>query len=106
MPVYEYDCAACGAFEDFAPMADYDQPRSCPACGSAAPRALLSVPMLATMGAARRRAYGVNERSANAPETTRGSGRHPATCGCCKPVVPKAGGAKTFPGKRPWMIGH
>jgi len=106
MPVYEYDCGACGSFETLAPISQFDQPQPCPGCGSDAPRALLSVPMLAIMPASRRRAFAVNERSANTPETSRRSGRHPSDCVCCKTVVPNTKAKKTFPGRRPWMISH
>jgi putative FmdB family regulatory protein len=106
MPVYEYECAACGGFETIAPMAQFDHPQPCPDCGGPSARALLSVPMLAIMGSARRNAFATNERSAHAPETSRRTGKHPSGCGCCKPVVPNANVKKSFPGKRPWMIGH
>lgn len=106
MPVYEYECPTCGGFETIAPIAAFDQPQPCPECAEAAPRALLSAPMLAIMGSARRRAFATNERSANAPDTSRRTGRHPSGCGCCKPLVPTASVKKSFPGKRPWMIGH
>ncbi|MHB1304896.1 MAG: FmdB family zinc ribbon protein [Acidiphilium sp.] len=105
MPVYEYECARCGAFEASAPLAAYDQPRSCPGCGAPAPRGIAS-PLLAIMNGSRRAAFATNEKSANAPETSRRSGRHPSGCGCCKPVVPGGAAKKSFPGTRPWMIGH
>jgi putative FmdB family regulatory protein len=105
MPLYAYDCLACGDFSAFAPLARYDQPAPCPDCGEASPRAGLSVPMLAGMDASRFKAHAVNEKSAHAPETSTRTGRHPSGCGCCKPAA-RTTAAKSFPGTRPWMIGH
>lgn len=97
MPIYDYECAACGGFAAFALIARYDQSQPCPGCAAASPRAGLSAPMLAGMDASRFKAHAVNEKSANAPAR----GGHPSGCGCCRP-----GEAKSFPGARPWMIGH
>lgn len=104
MPLYEYECTTCGSFETIAVIAQFDQSQPCPDCGDQAPRTLLSAPMLALMGEAQRNAHVTNERSASAPETSRRTGKHPAACGCCKPLVPTA--KKPVPGNRPWMIGH
>jgi putative FmdB family regulatory protein len=106
MPVYAFQRSVCGDFESIAPVAQFDQPQPCPDCADLSPRALLSASMLAMMGSAQRNAFAINERSANAPETLRRSGRHPASCGCCRPVVPNASVKKSFPGKCPWMIVH
>ena len=106
MPTYDYACDRCGPFELVRPMAEYAQKQPCPACGEAAARAILNVPALGNMDAGRRAAFATNERSANAPQ--RSAGRHPASCGCCKPRSLKAEtvGAASSPGSRPWMIGH
>ena len=40
MPTYDYDCDRCGPFSESHPMAEFDLPQSCPACGDPAPRAL------------------------------------------------------------------
>ena len=105
MPVYEYECAQCGPFTSFRPMADYALPHPCDLCGTAAPRAYLTAPALATMDAAKRKGIAVNERSSHEP---RRSGGHGPGCGCCSPrktaAAPSA--AKSFPGARPWMISH
>ena len=42
MPNYDYDCGRCGPFRESHPMAEFELPQSCPACGDAAPRALTS----------------------------------------------------------------
>jgi putative FmdB family regulatory protein len=71
MPKYEYDCPRCGLFSDFRPMAEYEQPAACPACGAEAPRAALSFPAIST-------AVG----TAMARQSFATSG-HGAGCGCC-----------------------
>ena len=40
MPLYTYDCKACGEFAAWAGMADSDRPQACPACAGEAPRAI------------------------------------------------------------------
>ena len=110
MPVYDYDCAGCGAFTALRPMADWREPHPCPECGEAAARAMLSVPHLATMEAGRRRAIATNERSSHAPARSSQLAAHAPGCGCCGPasrsVRRGAGGTKAFPAARPWMISH
>jgi putative FmdB family regulatory protein len=107
MPTYEYDCAACGPFEESRPMAEYDQPQPCPGCGALAPRAIFSVPAMAMMDGAARTAHATNERSANAPRRA-----HAGNCGCCRPSKLSAesvtGPALKSAGsnQRPWMVGH
>ncbi|MFZ3358798.1 MAG: zinc ribbon domain-containing protein [Xanthobacteraceae bacterium] len=117
MPVYDYLCARCGPFTEIRPMADYDVPQQCPACGSKAPRVLLAAPYLAAMPADRRLAYATNERSASAPSAlSELKNRHGAGCRCCagkplrsdKPARNDSGRTtrKSFPMRRPWMLSH
>ncbi len=97
MPVYTYDCTACGPFDGMRPLAEYDQPACCPGCGRAAPRAL-TLPAFAAMDGARRVAMATNEHSAHAPQSSR---THPAGCGCCRPAgTRRADGLKSFAGGR------
>jgi putative FmdB family regulatory protein len=107
MPIYDYLCDACGAFQEERPVADRAAPQPCPGCGLAAPRAMLSVPNFALMDGGTRRAHATNERSAHDPRVSRD---HGPNCGCCKPMKRKALGgppaAKSFPGRRPWMLSH
>lgn len=108
MPAYDYLCGECGAFTAMRPMAEFQSPHACPGCGDPAPRAILMAPSFATMDGGARRAHATNERSANAPTKGR---RHPASCGCCKPVrnglrADAVPAAKSFPSARPWMISH
>lgn len=81
MPVYDYDCDACGPFTALRPMAECRDPCVCAACGAAAPRAILSAPSLAGMDPARRRALASNERDATSQRPAKAA--HPAGCGCC-----------------------
>ncbi len=106
MPVYDYLCDTCGPFAAVRPMSAYAEPTPCTLCGDDAPRAILSAPAFAGMDGNVRRAHATNERSASAPIR---STRHPASCGCCRPVgkrVAESVGAKSFPAARPWMISH
>jgi hypothetical protein len=86
-------------------MREFDLPQPCDHCGEAAPRALLTAPVLFAGDSGRRVAAAVNERSANEPKRAK---RHPASCGCCR----GGGGnnlkavAVTARAQRPWMIGH
>ncbi len=104
MPVYEYDCPACGPFTALRPMAEFQLPMPCEDCGTAAPRVMLTAPAFACMPAQSRSAHATNERNKHVP--ARSAGRHPPSCGCCSGAAKKAVGAKMFPGKRPWMISH
>lgn len=79
MPLYEYECAHCGPFSDFRPMADYALPAICPNCSAEAPRALISVPAMV--------AGGVLRPATPAPPTSSASGLsagggHGAGCRC------------------------
>lgn len=72
MPSYEYDCAQCGVFSANRPIAEWDRPAPCPACGADAPRTLTAP------------AFGGGSRfSADAASTPAVS--HPGGCACCRP---------------------
>lgn len=120
MPTYDYECAACGGFDAFRTLAERNRDADCPACGLASRRVIGSAPGLSAMAGGTRRAIEANERAANAPMSSKeyAAGgyarlRHPSGCGCCAgaskgrgSTVRAPGGAKAFPGKRPWMISH
>jgi putative FmdB family regulatory protein len=113
MPVYDYLCSDCGSFTDMRPMSECDAPLRCPNCRRMAPRAFLTAPYFATMSSERRLAHATNERSAHAPQSLAGlKAKHGAGCSCCggglskRKVNKGKGGAKSFPGSRPWMISH
>jgi putative FmdB family regulatory protein len=44
MPVYDYECADCGAFETTRRIAERDDPATCPNCGAHAPRVTIGAP--------------------------------------------------------------
>ena len=120
MPTYDYACTDCGGFDAFRAVAERNQPCTCPTCGLGAPRVFASAPRLACTTPEQRRAFETNERAQHAPRSSReldangsyGRMRHPSGCGCCSTAnrrsstVTTPDGAKTFPGKRPWMISH
>ncbi len=73
MPKYEYDCARCGPFSDFRPLAEYDLPMPCPNCAAESPRAVLCLPALSTRAAGTRAD----------PSQFSATPAHSAGCRCC-----------------------
>lgn len=67
MPLYEFQCSACGDFEAWRPMHDAARTAACPACGAAATRRY-SPPNLGRGSSPLRRAQERSERSAHEPE--------------------------------------
>ncbi|HYG89437.1 MAG TPA: zinc ribbon domain-containing protein [Azospirillum sp.] len=113
MPVYEYECRACGGFTALRPMAEFQDPQPCPECGAVAPRVIHTAPAFAGMPAAARRARATNERSADSPRlSSQGGHVHGPGCGCGagqktpNRTLYHANGAKSFPTNRPWVINH
>ncbi|MBB4427201.1 putative FmdB family regulatory protein [Bradyrhizobium sp. CIR48] len=125
MPVYEYLCDDCGPFKDLRPMAECDDPQSCPHCETMAPRVILTAPNFFCMPSDKRKAHAINERSSHSPQTlAQYKASHGPGCGCCSPgktvkdknaidkkkparlVTKTKSGAKGFPTARPWMISH
>jgi putative FmdB family regulatory protein len=49
MPLYDYRCASCGDFREFAPMRESTASRVCPVCGAPSERTI-SAPFLAAAG--------------------------------------------------------
>ncbi|MDP9035961.1 MAG: zinc ribbon domain-containing protein [Myxococcota bacterium] len=102
MPVYEYDCAVDGVFDEVRAMKDAHGPAVCGKCGREAAR-IVSLPNLRSMAASQLRARDVNERSCHEPRVLAGDAltveRRPATGrGAPVPAVASSG--------RPWMMGH
>jgi putative FmdB family regulatory protein len=95
MPTYEYECAACGVFDELRPIAARDAPCGCRECGATSPRVLFTAPALAHLPAEKKKAHAVNERSSHAPR-----------CGCALHQKSKKSGTKSFAFRRPWMISH
>ncbi|MDF2366837.1 zinc ribbon domain-containing protein [Sneathiella sp.] len=109
MPLYQYCCDDCGPFDDMARVAEYADPKNCPACGIASPR-MIAAPRLAILDSSTRHAHQTNEKSAHEPKKS----SHGPGCGCCgggskkinSSTLHRPDGSKSFPTKRPWMISH
>jgi putative FmdB family regulatory protein len=113
MPTYDYQCGGCGGFDAIRSVSQRDVPALCPDCGAAAPRVMSGAPRLALMADGTRRAIAGNERAAHEPVRSGDYARlkHPSGCGCCSgakrgATVTAPNGAKSAPGRRPWMISH
>ncbi|SFM42534.1 zinc ribbon domain-containing protein [Variovorax sp. OV329] len=114
MPTYDYACSDCGGFDALRSLAQRNEPAACPDCGAASPRVFATAPRLGLLEEGTRRAMESNERARHEPKSSRDYQRlrHPAGCGCCstarsrKTTATAPDGAKSFPGKRPWMISH
>ncbi|QLF93083.1 zinc ribbon domain-containing protein [Pseudomonas sp. ABC1] len=114
MPIYEYDCPACGDFTLLRSLAEREQPCACPACGQASVQVIRSAPRTTSMPASLLRSHEVNERSRHAPQSLaeyKNNRRHPAGCSCCSTSKkPAAAQGEPAPlksaGSRPWMISH
>ena len=75
MPVYDYECADCGAFEAVRRIAERDAPAACPQCGEIAGRVTVGAP---TFG---RSSSGVASAE---PEGAGSYGmKHRGGCSCC-----------------------
>ncbi|MEM8877667.1 MAG: zinc ribbon domain-containing protein [Pseudomonadota bacterium] len=107
MPIYGYECQACGVFEAPAPMKAYADPCDCPTCGKSSPRVLNAVPFISTMSSSARKAHAVNERSADNPK--RMSTHGPVGMDGIRRnqrAVKAPDGSKAFVGARPWMMSY
>ena len=107
MPLYDFECAACGPFEAFLPSSERNLPRACPACSQPMQR-LISAPRLQSMNSHQRKAHETNERSAHEPKVSQGHSC--CSSGSCQ-HKPRADGQppalKQQSGpRRPWMISH
>jgi len=93
MPVYEYECRACGPFSDARPMASCALPAPCPRCAGDAPRVLSAT----AIGGGR----GRRRRSAE-PELKVKKHAEPKKPSKTDPLR----APRHDHGGRPWMIGH
>ena len=71
MPIYTFECPACGPFTAIRSMKDGARPLGCPECGALSERAL-ATPML---------------RGGQREDGGSGGGvtLHPGGCACCRP---------------------
>lgn len=114
MPLYDYRCPKHGLFEELVPLAAGGGPHPCPGCSTPAARVIAAPHALLDMDPARRDAFARNERSRHEPRVhdTGKHGSHGPGCGCGSGpptrsrALQLADGSRTFPGQRPWMIGH
>lgn len=109
MPLYDYQCEACGPFRSWESMMAATCAIPCPDCAEPAPRSV-SAPFLANMNPHSRIAHQRNEKSAHEPQVTtrermskQGKKKHPHAGGGHH----HGHGHKHSHGSgRPWMIGH
>jgi putative FmdB family regulatory protein len=108
MPVYEFECAKCGSFDEIRSLEQSRAAASCPYCGSSSPR-VFSIVNLRSMNPTNRIAHERNERSAHAPHVC-GSGCSHSHAKSKPKVNPKTGKPalqySTKQNSRPWMLGH
>lgn len=109
MPIYEYECPSCGAYAEYRPVSDHDKEGVCPKCSSVSKR-IASVPKLAIMTAANRKAWEHNERAVHEPKkVTLDHHCSHGSCGHAHEEQPKRGKGvyqQNRPTSRPWMLGH
>ena len=92
MPIYEYDCRACGPFSDARPMAASALPAPCPRCARQSPRVLSATAI----------GHGARTRRPRAEPSLVVKERRPPKVSKVDPLRrprPDRGG-------RPWMLGH
>jgi putative FmdB family regulatory protein len=66
MAAYDFSCQRCGDFEARRPMAEAEQPASCPRCGEPG-RRVFGVPLVRRSTQLAREALGREERSRHEP---------------------------------------
>ena len=112
MPIYEYECDACGVFSALRKISESSLPACCDMCGAESAR-IMSAPQLAVLGKTQREAHERNEKSAHEPRVAKRSscgcaGKH--TCKTSTKVNPDTGKAalqmQTKKTARPWMLAH
>ncbi|MAS40235.1 MAG: formamidase [Porticoccaceae bacterium] len=112
MPLYDYRCPKHGLFEELVPGAAGSERHPCPGCGAPAARVIATPHALLDMDPGRRDALARNERSRHEPRVHAQHGSHRPGCGCGSGAPARsraqqlADGSRTFPARRPWMIGH
>jgi len=106
MPLYEYQCAKHGTFEQLGSLAQRSAAEPCPTCQRKAPR-ILSAPQRSVLAPATRKAHERNEASAHEPRVVRSQPAEAPTqrrmSASNAPPKPHRHGRTA---SRPWMIGH
>jgi len=103
MPLYEFNCNACGQFTDLRPLSECAASAACPSCGAAASR-IISVPRLAIMERTNRTAWERNERSVHEPRMAKAVHGHDHSHDRKGKHRHEQRGR--LRGGRPWMLGH
>ena len=67
MPLYAFNCEACGPFDIVRPMAESSFAAACPSCGAVA-RRVFTPPGLARLARPARHALELEEKSAHQPD--------------------------------------
>jgi len=109
MPLYEFDCKSCGAFDVFRAVADVSKPVLCPDCLKTASR-VWTAPSVRAMAPLNRMAAERNEKASHQPHVCKSG------CGCggrrkpksTRPTIETASGRTrhAYTGSRPWVIEH
>ena len=106
MPIYGYECEACGPFSEMQRMSRSSEPMPCPDCGKSAPRSI-SAPFIANMDPNNRIAYQRNEKSAHEPKVKSGmAGGHSHSHSNGRIRGLGDGLHHAHKHGRPWSVGH
>ena len=97
MPIYDYECEACGPFTAMRPMAEFRDPCACPECGAGAKRTFLRAPAITGMDPTRHSALASNGHDVSSQRATKAP--HPAGCGCCMRRWPIPGALSSNSGR-------
>jgi putative FmdB family regulatory protein len=81
MPNYDYECASCGSFTLFRPIAESDDSQACLECGTESHRVILTAPSLGGR-AAKRNAASASNKFRLGREIAKRS-KH-VNCSCCR----------------------
>ncbi len=100
MPLYTYDCRACGPFDTWNTIEDAANAIVCPKCSQPS-RRQISLPNINNMNVVLRGALARSERSGTEPKVVKK--KHLAGCGCS---LCKIGKPRVPPTRYKWMIGH
>ena len=98
MPIYEYECAEHGLFEELRPMQRSSEGAECPTCQSLAAR-VLSATRTNLVPRSVSTAIGRNEKSQHSPDVRAHAHPH-------HHAKPKPGQLQAYRGKRPWVMEH
>ena len=77
MPVYDYECASCGAFEAVRRIAERDEPAVCPLCGAIGARVTIGAPTVGGAGASSASGSGADDAGSYGMQ-------HRGGCLCCR----------------------